>query len=91
MKNTIYNTVRTYESQTLRHVRRVIEAEMLAFAATGAPMTQAHVGQLELMQACGDELHARNELLEPPPFVDVCTESQVGTPTLRLSFQIRVF
>lgn len=86
----VTNTVRTYESATLRYVRHTIEAEMIAAATACVRGTQAHVGQLELLAAIGAELDARNELLTPPPYVDVCKET-VGDVTIRSTIQVRVY
>jgi hypothetical protein len=81
------------DSYTLRHVRRTIEAEMLAAVAAGVSMTQAHIGQIELMTAAGSELYRRGELLDPPPYVEVDQETVLGDPAtvMRLQRAVRVF
>ncbi len=70
----------------LRHIRATLEAEMLAAADRGEVMTQAHIGQLEMLQAVGEELDRRGQLTPPPPFVDISHENG-----RRLSFAVRVF
>jgi hypothetical protein len=82
----IASAVAKFESHDLRHVRRTVEAEMLAAVARGEEMTQAHVGQIELLTAIGAELDRRNELRDPPPYFDTC-----WVDGHRLSFQVRVF
>jgi|HubBroStandDraft_3_1064219.scaffolds.fasta_scaffold17236_2 hypothetical protein len=81
------NAAKTLGSYTLRHIRRTIEAEMLAAVANGVNMTQAHVGQLEMLAAVGAELDARGELLNPPPYV----ETDLEDGRIRLSYSVRVF
>ena len=68
-------------SADLRHIRRTIEAELIALAKAGTKFTQAHVGQMELIEACGEELDLRGALLPPPPFVDICHEDGIRYPT----------
>jgi len=75
------------DTLTLQHVRRTIEAEMLAACAAAVRGTQAHIGQLEMLAAVGAELDARGALLPPPPYVEVRDEA--GGPSL--SFAVRVF
>ena len=85
--NTVRNVAARMETHTLRHVCKTLEAEMLALIQGGLTRgTQAHVGMLEMMQACGAELDARGALLPPPPFVDVCVEDGI-----RYSMQVRVW
>lgn len=86
MQNQCEAVASAAESHVLRHVRRALESELIAFCATGQRGTQAHVGRLELLAAVGAELDHRSALHEPPPYVDLCVENGV-----RLSFQIRVF
>lgn len=82
----VQRTVRLFESHTLRHVRKTIEFEMLEAVKAGVKFTQAHLGQLELLQAVGEELYNRNALLNPPPFVDICHEDGI-----RYAITVRVF
>lgn len=70
-------TLAKYSDTQLRHIRRTLESEMLAAVKSGVTPTQAHVGQLELLQAVGEELYNRGALLPPPPFVDVCHENGI--------------
>ena len=88
MHTTIKAAVAKFTNEELRHVRRTVEAEMLAAVGRGETMTQAHVGQLEMLGAVGEVLFERNALREPyrPPYIDTCWVDGV-----RLSFQIRVF
>lgn len=86
MNQIVANAVAKFESHDLRHVRRTVEAEMLAAVAREEEMTQAHIGQIELITAIGAELSKRGELMEPPPYFDTC-----WVDGHRLSFQIRVF
>jgi hypothetical protein len=85
--NSCQNIARLYCSADLRHIRRTIEAEMIKqLTVDKVRATQAHVGQLEMLQAVGEELAARNALLPPPPFVDTCIEDDI-----RYSMQVRVY
>ena len=86
MQTPCQRIARLYTSSELRHVRRTIEAELIAAAKAGTRFTQTHVGQLEMLEACGQELLARGALLPPPPFVDTCIEDGI-----RYSMQVRVF
>lgn len=54
---------RTMTSANLRRVMLAIETEMADQMARDVTATQAHLGQLELMRACGDELTARDNAL----------------------------
>lgn len=82
----VAKAARNLPSHELRQIRSAIESEMLEAARSGVVMTQTHVGQLEMLQAVGEELYVRNELTPPPPFVDIAHENGV-----RLSFAVRVF
>lgn len=89
MNNTdlIASVVSRYDSRTLQHVRRTIEAEQIAAIELQAGrMTQANVGQLEMLEAVGAELARRGHLAPFAPWVEVSSEDGA-----RLSRSIRVF
>lgn len=83
---TLRAAVAKFGSYERRHVRTVLEAEMIAACERGESGTQAHVGQLEMLAGVGAELDRRSALIPPPPFVEVNRENGV-----RLSFSVRVF
>lgn len=85
-ENPVARAVAAQDTRDLQHVRRVLEAELLAACASGVMGTQAHAGQLEMLQAIGEELDRRGALFPAPPFVDVCHEDGI-----RSSVTVRVF
>ena len=87
MNTNTQNVAKTLGSYTLRHIRRTLEAEMLASVAANETGTQMHVGKLEMLAAVGAELDARGELLDPPPFM----ETDLEDGRIRLSYSVRVF
>jgi hypothetical protein len=88
METAVTRTVKTMGSYTLRHIRRTLEAELLAEVAAGVKFTQAHVGKLEMLQAAGEELYARpgDQLIDPAPWIDTNTEDGI-----RYGIVMRVF
>lgn len=86
MNATIASVVARYDSRTLQHVRRTIEAEQIAAVSKDARMTQANVGQLELLEAVGAELSRRGHLAPFAPWVEVRSEDGFA-----LANAIRVF
>jgi hypothetical protein len=77
MNETIKQTVKGFGTLTLQHVRRTIEAEMIAAMTANVKMTQAHVGQIELMTAIGAELDERGQLNPLPAYFDVSWEDGI--------------
>lgn len=59
MTNATTNTAATMSTADLLHVARVLEADLAAAMARGVRGTQAHVGQFEMLAACGAELDRR--------------------------------
>jgi hypothetical protein len=53
------NVAAAMTSSDIFRVSRAIESELLAAMAAGVRGTQAHVGQLELLRACTEELDRR--------------------------------
>lgn len=87
MNDAIRNVVALYGVLTLQHVRAALETELATACRDGVKMTQAHVGKIELMEACATELDKRGWLqIEPPPYVDICHEDGIRTST-----SVRVF
>lgn len=88
--NTTRRAVAKFSTADLQTARKAIEAEQIAACtAQAGRMTQANVGQLEMLEAIGAELSARNSLLEAlagPAWVEVDREDG-----FRLSFSVRVF
>jgi hypothetical protein len=86
--NAVTRTVKTMGSYTLRHIRRTLEAELLADVAADVKFTQAHVGKLEMMEAAGAELYSRpgNELVPPAPWIATNTEDGI-----RYSITMKVY
>lgn len=67
-------------SADLFHVNQTLESELISATKAGVRCTQAHVGMLEMMQACADELLARGEwtaFVRPEPPRLVCTEDGI--------------
>lgn len=87
MDKTIANVVSSYDSRTLQYVRATIEREQIAsIDLQGGKMTQANVGQLEMLGAIGAELDRRGHLAPFAPWVEVRYEDR-----FQLSNAIRVF
>lgn len=87
MNELLASVVARYDSRTLQHVRRTIEAEQLAAVELQAGrMTQQNVGQLELLAAVGAELDRRGHLAPFAPWVEVRSEGSFA-----LSNAVRVF
>ena len=62
MTNTTARTIaRTMTTATLIHVAKVLETELTEAFRSGIKTTQAHVGKLELLNACTDEIVDRIE------------------------------
>lgn len=90
MNETIAAVVARHDSSTLRHIRRALEAELLAACEGGENGTQAHAGKLEMLAAVGAALDHRGALLPPPPWVEVNRVTEYGA-TARLSDAVRVY
>jgi hypothetical protein len=84
MQNVISVCART-SSWKLAHVRDSLERELHVAMSQGVNGTQAHVGMLEMLQACSDELD-RRAYVSPPPFRDISHEDGI-----RYSITVRVF
>lgn len=59
MTNATTRTASSMNTADLLHVARAIEADLVAAIAAGVRGTQAHVGCLEMLAACGAELDRR--------------------------------
>ena len=60
MTNTnVKSVAQTMGTRDLLHVARALNAEVEGAMLAGVTGTQAHMGMIELAQACGDELVAR--------------------------------
>jgi hypothetical protein len=58
----IKDVARTMTVTQLIHVNKVLNAELESAMLAGTRGTQAHIGMLEMAQACADELDARGYL-----------------------------
>jgi hypothetical protein len=86
MYTSVQTIVATKSSRELQHLRRTLEAELLADIKAAVQATQAHAGKLEMLTAVGAELNKRGHLLPFPAWQE--TDLEDGH---RLSFSIRVF
>ncbi len=86
---------RSYNDADLKSICAALNADIVAHMATDKESTQAHVGMIEMAQACADVLSERGyragqkaDGSDLP--VDVMYESVCGVTT-RLSFSVRCF
>ncbi len=54
------NVASKMSTWNLQRVRAVIEVELISFCATRRAGTQAHLGQIEMLEAVSAELDARS-------------------------------
>lgn len=86
---TVRGAVAEFSTREILHVIAVTNGELEAHMASGAPSTQAHAGQLELLAACVAERDARGAAVVAAAMVPwVETNTEDGR---RYGVSVRVF
>jgi hypothetical protein len=88
----VNNIATSMSTIDLRHVRATLEIELVAAMANGISGTQAHLGQIEMMEACANELALRNATTARTDLVyEVSHETCADGVPVELSYAVRVF